>query len=725
LAPTPFRAGAATAVACAVLYITGDQVFQQGLRTIDQRITDWMFRARGPVPDTGSVVIVDIDERSLAEVGQWPWSRNIVAEMLRRIGEHEPLIIGFDMFFPEPDRSSPGNYLDLLGSDAETVAGLSPAELDYDLALGQAVAEVPVVLGYMFVLEPDGITPGDDVPFPMSSIDRIVPDGVSLELFSAHRPLLNLPTISFEARSEGFINAIPTDSATIRRVPLLMAYQDTPYPSLALEMLREGVGETKITIVADRSGITGVLLGERLIPTDYRAQVTPNWRGGAFTFPYVSACDVIAGRVPPGSLAGRYVLVGSSAQGLHDLRSSPMSASIPGVEIHANVIDSVLRGDVLYEAPITEIGTVFCFLLLGGVGLSALLAFAPPLLGGALGLLTLLGIVYGNYHYFFLRGTLLGITYPLVAVVLVLMVTSLWNYFTAGREKAFIRRAFSHYVSPAVVSQLVRQPEKLSLEGEERELSVMFSDIRDFTSISEGMSAAELSAFLNEYLTRMTDVVMEARGTVDKFIGDAIMAIWGAPLADDQHAVHAVRGSLGMIAALQAMQDGFRRRGLPEIRIGIGVNTGPVSVGNMGSRDRFDYTVMGDNVNLASRLEGLNKVYGTHMLISEPTRLAVGDLFFCRLVDRVRVKGRHLPIGIYEPLIEGTPAPELATETEVFERALEHCFSRRFHEAAADLTDLVEQYADPVYALHLERVRAYIEQPPAPDWDGVFTHTTK
>jgi adenylate cyclase len=219
-----------------------------------------MFRARGPVPDTGSVVIVDIDERSLAEVGQWPWSRNIVAEMLRRIGEHEPLIIGFDMFFPEPDRSSPGNYLDLLGSDAETVAGLSPAELDYDLALGQAVAEVPVVLGYMFVLEPDGSTPGDDVPFPMSSIDRIVPDGVSLELFSAHRPLLNLPTISFEARSEGFINAIPTDSATIRRVPLLMAYQDTPYPSLALEMLREGVGETKITIVADRSGITGVLL---------------------------------------------------------------------------------------------------------------------------------------------------------------------------------------------------------------------------------------------------------------------------------------------------------------------------------------------------------------------------------------------------------------------------------------------------------------------------------
>ncbi|MCX7934069.1 MAG: adenylate/guanylate cyclase domain-containing protein, partial [Planctomycetota bacterium] len=399
-----------------------------------------------------------------------------------------------------------------------------------------------------------------------------------------------------------------------------------------------------------------------------------------------------------------------------------------GVESHATAIDNILSGDFLYRDLEVEWWAIEGMIVIGGLLTVFAASYGGALAGSLAGLASLTFVIVGNYYFFFNRsaGYIVAVVYPFSSLLLIFVIVNAVSYFTVGREKRFIREAFSVYLSPVLVSQLERHPEKArSLRGEQKNLTVMFSDIRDFTSIAETMKPRQLSAFLNEYLTPMADIVMASGGTVDKFLGDALMAFWGAPLDDPHHAINGARAALRMVQKLEELQAQWRSRGLPEIRIGIGINTGLMSVGNMGSQQRLAYTVIGDNVNLASRLEGLNKNYGTTIIVSEATHKAIGDLFYSRCIDCVRVKGRQEPVRIYELLGEGEAPAELREEIKAFAEAFRAYQARRFAEAEVLIRRLQEKRRHRLYEEYLARLLQLQRSPPPPDWDGVFVYTHK
>ncbi|MBU2618686.1 MAG: adenylate/guanylate cyclase domain-containing protein [Proteobacteria bacterium] len=735
---SPFKVGCLVTLAAVLLFASFGQQKPEILETLDNRLTDTMFRWRGTVKPSQPIVIVDIDEKSLRTIGQWPWPRNTVAKMVHNLSTGGARVIGLDIVFAEADRTSPKNFVDELQQllpmqlPPETMAELKAKEsLDHDLALGKALGATPSVLGYVFQTQDDGLKNHTDLPFP-SGTTRLVPDTLrydDISLFRAYRAITNVVAVS-QGRSEGFFNVFPDAAGTVRKVPLFMMMDNIPYPSLALEMLRIGIGAQETTIQVSRQGQTyprdvlGVELGTTFIPTDEKGQITVNFRGPGQTYPYLSAVDILAGKNLD-RVQGKYVLIGTSAAGLLDLRATPFSNIYPGVEVHATIIDNILSRDPFTHDIFTEIGIIYALLLIGGLGLSALLAYATPLIGGLGGLLLILATLAGNYFFFFSQNQLVGLSYPLLTILTLFLVVTLFNYFFEGRQKRFISSAFGHYVSPQIVHQLMEHPEKLSLQGEQQNLTVLFSDIKGFTTISEKMTSEELGRFMNEYLTAMSHIVLQHKGTVDKFIGDAVMAIWGAPLEDEDHAANSVRAAFMMMAKLKTLRADWQKRDLPEVDIRIGINTGVMSVGNFGSDQRFDYTVMGDNVNLASRLEGANKAYGTNIIISEYTKDALGEGFYCRLLDLVRVKGKEMPVRIYEPLCEGEPEPELKKETEAFTEALRHYANREFQEATEIILALNTTTRLKIYDLYLDRLAHFAINPPPDDWDGAFTFTTK
>ena len=735
---SPFKIGCLMVFLACLLFYSFGQKKPELLSSLDNQISSAMFRWRGPQATTGQVVIVDIDEKSLREIGQWPWPRNIVARLVSGIHAAGAHVMGFDIVFAEKDRTGPGAYLDELkdhplsnGLRQELATLAERDDLDHDRMLGETVAGAPLVLGYIMQLKNDGMKKAQEKPLPACMM-RVAPQDMAfknLNLIPCYRPILNIEDIA-QAPTEGFLNVFPDTSGMVRKVPVLMELDGIAYPSLALEMVRMGMGEQELVINAStqkimaKNSLIGVNIKDRFIPTDDMGQVTVNFRGPVGSFQYISAADILKGRVTD-KLRGKYVIIGSSASGLLDFHATPFSSIFPGEEIQATVIDNMLAGDLFTYDIFTEIGLSYTFIIVGGIILSALLAYSGAIAGGTAGVLFLAGMVLADYRLFFLKGQLLGLTYPLASVLIIFLSVTLFNYFFEYRKKQFIHEAFSRYVSPVVVSQLMRKPERLSLSGEQKNLTILFSDIRNFTTISEGMDAQSLGTFMNSYLTAMSDVVMQHGGMVDKYIGDAIMAIWGAPLADEDHMIHAVRASIAMQGVVKSIRGAWTEQGLPAIEISIGINTGPVSVGNFGSERRFEYTVLGDHVNLASRLEGLNKVYGTGIIISGFTRQELGSAFFCRELDRVRVKGKSIPIEIYEPLCEGPVDTALRHEVQCFEQALSLYRNQDFESARRILEDLQQIKPHQLYALYLERIKTFLENPPGPGWDGATTFTNK
>lgn len=723
-----FKMGIIIVLMSSVVFFRGGREMQDLLRSLDSRINDSMFRIRGAIPTSGQVCIVDIDEKSLEKLGQWPWPRSMVGRMVNNIGRDDPLAIGFDVVFAEPDRTSLKRILprirELTGKDIELPENVA----DNDWVLGEAIANTPTIVGYCFLMEDDGLKTEAHIPCPEFSISfNTLSDDIriySKEIAKPYRAVLNIEAVGGEALSEGFFNTLPDIDGTVRRSPLFMLYEGTLYPSLTLEMLREGLKETP-ELFSSGYGIGGMRMGDRTIPLGPDAQLALNYRGRPMTFPYYSAADVIAGELPEGTFADKYVLIGTSATGLLDLRATPFSSVCPGVEVNATIIDNVLSADPMHHNQIVDQLLTLAVIIVGGILLTALLAYTGPNSGAVAGIVMITGILLGNYYLFFLNNQMVGTVYSVGTLVVIFLGVTVVNYFLEGRKKRFIQGAFAHYVSDKVVSTLIRNPEKLSLEGEEKVLTIMFSDIRGFTTISESMGAKELSSFLNVYMTAMTDIVMAHNGTVDKFIGDAIMAIWGAPLDDEEHARHGVSAALGMIRELKKLRVGWQQQGLPFVDIGVGLNSGLVSVGNMGSNTRFDYTVLGDNVNLASRLEGLNKPYGSHILISEATLDMVKNHFFCRPIDQVRVKGKLEPVAIYEPLIELPASAEMIAETARLEEGLDAYRTRRFEDGLRIFTELKEASPQMLYDVYLERIEHFLVEPPPEDWDGVYTFKTK
>ncbi len=668
LLTSPFSLGCLLIfISCLLFYSFGIQkpVLLSGL---DNKIMDIMFRIRGAQPISKKVVIVDIDEKSLKKLGQWPWPRHILADLTLAIHNSGARAIGFDIVFPEADRTSPTRYLEKLKPILEEHI---PKELfkklmeshtmDHDIAFGNAVAQSRVILGYVFQLKNDGLKSDNQVPFPSARIHRVPENAAfeSLSLIPAYRAILNIESVSMAA-SEGFFNVLTDDSGTVRRVPLLMEMNQILYPSLALETWRLGIEIPLVTIHTDnrikslRTPVLGLSLGQTFIPTTSNGQIVVNHRGPVNTFPYISAKDLLPNRPHPG-LKEKFVLVGSSATGLFDLKATPFSSAMPRTEINATVIDNLIQGDPFEYDVFTEITVTYILILMGGFLLNLILSFSRPLVGGVGALLFFLLIFTGNYYFFFLNNILIGMTFPLALFLILLILINILNYVREGRAKRYIQTVFSHHLAPEVVKSLVKNPKQLSLTGEQRELTVLFSDIQGFTSLSEKMDAMALGKFMNRYLTQMSRIIMKNKGTVDKFIGDTIIAFWGAPNDEPDHAGKAVQTALLMKEHLIKINRSFKEQGLPEIVIGIGINSGMMSVGNFGSYDRIDYTVMGDNVNLTSRLEGVNKTYGTTILVSEFTKEKLENRFSFNFVDRVRVPGRKQSVQIYEPFVKDSP----------------------------------------------------------------------
>lgn len=697
---------------------------------LDAVLYDMKVRAFAETATDPRVVIVDIDEKSLKEIGRWPWPRDRTARLTRNLFEQYGVAaVGFDVVFAEPDQSSGLPVLERLAregplaGDAGFQASLARIRdrLDYDGKLADALATGPSVLGYYFNYAAPAETVGQ-LPAPLFDCAELAGHGVTPRVAQGYNA--NLARLQTRAGDAAFFNMSADFDGVARRMPAVIDYRGQCYGALPLLATRAGMGGDQIAIrPAEGRRPVALDLDGLVMPIDADGQAMVPYRA-ANAFDYVSAADVIHARAPAAALEGRIVLIGSTAPGLMDLRVTPVAEVLPGVEIHANLIAGLLDGTVKWE-PVGIGAIMVAVLLLGGLALAALLPALTPLWSALAALALSLLLAVANAYAWRASHAQWPPAAPLLAIWGLFMINMVYGFFLEARSKAQITRLFGQYVPPELVDEMARDPGRYSLRGESRVMTVLFSDIRDFTSISESLEATELAEMLNLYLSAMTRVVQQGRGTIDKYIGDAIMAFWGAPMSDERHARDGVMAALAMQAALAELNPRLEARGWPAVRIGVGVNTGRMSVGNMGSEFRMAYTVMADAVNLASRLEGLTKQYGVGVLAGEATVAACPDLVF-QLVDRVRVKGKDAPVAIHEPL---GPAAEVTSErlreAELFEAAFADYQASRWDAAEAKLMELGRANPRKLYQVYLDRIMQYRFNPPPADWDGVYTFTSK
>jgi adenylate cyclase len=729
---------ALSAVTCAVFLLHAAGRAPMGfLDRTESYLYDLRVRLAMPGGIDPRVVIVDIDERSLAAEGQWPWRRDKLATLLDHLfDDYEVRVVGFDVVFPEPDDATALQLLDeaargTWGNDPELRQFVAEARPRYatDEAFAGALVARNVVLGALFKPR---VAPGEParlgaLPPPVALAGG---DVSRVGWFSPAGYTGNLAAFTDNAMAGGFFDTpVIDDDGKVRRVPLFQRFDGQLYESLALAVTRIALEFPPLALAFARDDgryarLEYLRLGDRAIPVDAEGAVLLPFRGGVGSFPYVPATEVLNGRAPAELLRDRIVLIGTSAPGLVDIRPTPVSKEYVGVEAHANLVAAMLDGAIRFQpawAPRIEMAGLVILALLTGLWFPSL----PPL--ASMGALLGTGAAVAGLNW--LAWDRLGLWLPLASLLTFLAVAALlqltYGYFVETRRKRRLSRLFGQYVPPEVVSELDRTEAEISLEGESREMSVLFSDVRGFTTISEGLSPRELTRLMNEFLTPITAEIQARRGTIDKYMGDAVMAFWGAPLPDAAHARQAVEAALAMVARMEALKPEFRARGWPELNIGVGVSSGLMNVGNMGSSFRMAYTVLGDTVNLGSRLEGLTKQYGVNVIVSAATRSAVDDWVF-RELDRVRVKGKQEPVAIYEPLGPGGSVPDYVKQATVrFSRALEHYRRQEWDPAEALLKVLEAEGHQKVYGLYLERIRHFRQVPPGSGWDGVFAFETK
>src|SRR5258706_8446601 len=640
LAPARIARAVGILITLGVILLFLTDVFIADLPLLEQlELKTYDMRLRSlPRSAPQHVTIAAIDERSVAKLGRWPWSRPRFAQLIQRLDEAGAKVIAFDMFFSERESGkADAQFAGAIASSGKVVLGTVFLNREEARHLGAASQERAFK-----AIAPHAIS------------DIHVASGVS-PVFQTEQPygvLANIAELQASAFYAGHINVLPDIDGVVRRSPLILRHDGQYFPAFDVQVARAFLGASALTLELADYGIVGVSLGERQIALDEEGRLLVRYRGPERTFSAVSIADIIERKADLGILRDRVVLIGNTAQGIGDIRVTPYGSAFPGVEIRANIIENLLEGNVLQRPGwITFLDVAgmlaVALILLGllprlGVSWAAILAAA--LLAAYLFFATLL---------FRTEGLWLNVVYPTLLIVLLFISATLVYYFFAFSEKRYLKLAFQHYVPPAVVEGLVSGADRLRLGGEKRELTVLFSDIRGFTSLSEAMDPEELVKLMNEYFTVMTDKVFEHRGTLDKYIGDAIMAVYGAPVAEPRHAALACRTALEMLTVLDELKAGWKARGLPGIDIGGGLNTGPVVGGNLGPANRFNYTVVGDSVNLASRIESLNKAYGTNILVSEYTYEVVKDEFaFAREIDNIRVRGRTQPVGLYELMRE-------------------------------------------------------------------------
>jgi len=716
------------------------------LERLDNIIYDTRLRATMPGTLDDRIVIVDIDEKSLAEVGRWPWGRNRLAELTDELFDRQKVaILGFDVVFAEADESSGLKRLSQLAQKelrdqpgfVEKLRQMQPS-LDYDAMFARSLEKRPVVLGYYLTSDRDGRTSGV-LPAPVMGKEALQGRPITFTTWNGFGS--NIAQLASAAPVAGHFNPIAESDGVVRSLPLIAEYKGQYYESLSLAMFRMLAGSPTVSpgFPRDRflsrtyQGLESIQLklGSKTlaIPVDERVAALVPFRGfggpKGGSFRYVSAADLLSKAIPAETLKDKIILVGTTAPGLQDLRVTPVSEIYPGVEAHANVISGLLDGKVLVK-PDYAIGYDVVVLALAGL----LLAFALPLVTATraviLSVVVIAAVAALNLWLYLGFGLVLPLAGALTMCMTAFALNMSYGYFVESRSKRELAHLFGTYVPPELVDEMVKDPDSYSMQATNREMTVMFCDMRGFTKLSEHMEPIQLQALLNEVFTRLTSLIRANRGTIDKYMGDCVMAFWGAPVETPDHAHLAVKSALEMANAIRALNEEHRAKGMPEIGIGIGCNTGNMCVGDMGSNIRRSYTVIGDAVNLGSRLEGLSKVYGVDIVVSESTRkLAPG--FGWQELDRVRVKGKDQAVSIFWPV---APANRIGADTESELKAwasfLKAYRAQDWDQCDVLMLNLLRMNAKKfLYHLYSDRVASMRLLPFDLEWDGATNFETK
>ena len=712
-----------------------------------QRLDNWIYDARlsATMPNTrdARVVIVDIDEKSLAEVGRWPWPRNRMAELVNTLFDEQGIaVLGFDILFAEADDSAGLSQLQKLAQGpladqpgfAERIAALAP-ELDHDAQFARALKGRSVVLGYYLSNDGEGRVSGL-LPAPvMVGGGRDIP-AISWDGFGS-----NIEELAKAAPHAGFFNALKDSDGVLRSLPLLAQHRGQLYESLALAVFRQAMGSPQVELgftsqPFSPTGFTALdsvrlRRGDSIlsIPVDEKAAALIPFRGhggpNGSPFTYVSASDLLAGRIAPGTMAQKIVLLGTTAPGLLDLQATPVGPAYPGVETHANLITGMLDGQLLRK-PDYALG--YEWLVQVGAGL--LLALALPFLSAWRAVLLSLGVAAAAVGLNTWLYSTHQLVLPLAATLAMIMLASALNmsygYLFESRSKRQLAHLFGRYVPPILVRKMVKDPASYSMQAQTRQLTVMFCDIRGFTRISETLTPLELQALLNTVFSRLTRVIRGHNGTIDKYMGDCVMAFWGAPVEMQNHGSLAVETAMEMAQAMHSINAERVAVGMTPIELGIGLNTGDMCVGDMGSEIRRSYTVIGDAVNLGARLEGLSSVYGVDAVVSESTQTQAPEFAWQRL-DQVRVKGRALSVGIYAPLcLLSQLTPALAQELRQWEQTWKAWRAQDWDACEQYLAVLLQHNEGKIlYQFYAKRVASMKALPPEPGWDGTTVFDTK
>jgi adenylate cyclase len=728
------------------LFLVGVSILEfVELKTYDLRVV-----SRGTRQPSSPVVMAVIDEKSLDAEGRWPWPRAKLASLVDMLSHAGARVIAFDIGFSEPDENSQLAILDEVSkrvgrsptSDRALAEFLerSRQEADNDARLAASIrkSSATVILGYFFHITDASLNYGlsqaelerrvallgtSKYPAVISSVQNLD----SVPLIKAYAPETNLSVLTASAKGSGFYTLRSDWDGVLRWMPLVIRIGDDLFPPLPLLAAWHYLAKPGLTVRIEADGVHGVEMGDRFIPTDERGQLLVNYLGKAKTFPYISVTDILNGKVPDDTVKGRVVLIGATAMGTHDLRTTPFGPVYPGLEVHATVVDNILTGRFMTRPDWSRIYDILAI-----VALPAIIGFVLPRVSPLMGVVVFVAVfvlyVVATLAIFVSAGVWLNVVYPLFALSLNYTALTAFHYLTEQRERKRIKGTFRQYVAPLVVEEMLKKPGGLKLGGEEKVLTVLFSDLEGFTSHSERYTPGEMVDMLAEYYNSVTEEVFRHQGTLKEYVGDELMAIFGAPLEHADHAERACTTALAMRERRLALAAEWGPLGKPMLHARTGINSGPMLVGNLGSRYRFAYGVLGDQVNLGSRLEGLNKVYRTDILIGENTARMVEGRFLLREVDMVRVKGRKQAVRIYELISKAGTAipPELEKALTAYAQGLQAYRDRSWSEAIALFNEaLAVRSSDGPSREMLGRCETYLRTPCPDDWDGVFDQLFK
>lgn len=679
------------------------------IQSLDGRLRDFLFLVRGAKTTQSPIVIIDIDEKSLRELGQFPWERRVMGILLDKIAKSGASTIGINLPFVEVDKSSPSYF-----AKKHKIPGKFP---NYDYELAYVLQKTPSILGYGFDFEKahqEGIAPYINALF----VENDMPD--KEYLLQAKGVISNYSTLQDAVSTSGFFNNIADNSGVIRSVPLLVRYDGLVYPSLVFEMYRTVAKKEYIQINYDTKGINTIDLEGETIQTDKNGRIYINYKGPKYTYTYMSASDIIKNRIKTAELKDKFILIGTSATTLKDLRTTPYGNTMPGVEIHANVLDNLLQKNYLTKPVFAEKFNLIIIASLSFFMIICIIYF--PLRYLIPFLIVVLGLVFMGYYYLtFNYYLILNILYPIATIILCSIIGLVISYFLEERQKENIKSRFAKKVSEKVMEDLLEADADNPLGGEEKEVTIFFSDIRAFSSLSEKLPPQKLVQLLNAYLSPMSDIIRQHNGVIDKFIGDSIMAYWNAPKENENHADDAISAALEQIDYHPTLNDELAKNFNARINFGIGINTGFAIVGEMGSHDRSDYTVIGNSINLAARLEGLCPVYGAKLIISKRTKERLKTDYNFLQLDTIRAKGIKEPVDIYTIL-------EKNDENYSFKKQFESSFflykQSKFQEALESFIAINSSVMPALKGLYIERCKEYVENAPK-NFDGIYTYTHK